>query len=89
MTEDFLGCKLGKHYEILDYDADYSHPDRMLSFSVKIPSDRFQKVLAFCEKEVEAKGGKSDITEEEKYTHIETFSRDELGFKKDYEVFKG
>jgi hypothetical protein len=29
------------------------------------------------------------MTEEEKYTHIETFSRDERGFKKDYEVLRG
>lgn len=51
MTERFLGCKLGKDYEILEYDVDFSHPDRPLSIAIKLPLQRFQKVIDFCKEE--------------------------------------
>lgn len=51
MTERFLGCKLGKDYEILEYDVDFSHPDRPLSIAIKLPLQRFQKVADFCKDE--------------------------------------
>lgn len=51
MTERFLGCKLGKDYEILEYDVDFSHPDRPLSISIRLPIQRFQKVADFCKDE--------------------------------------
>ena len=50
-AERFLGCKLGKDYEILEYDVDFSHPDRPLSFSLRLPPQRFQKVVDFCKRE--------------------------------------
>lgn len=56
-AEQFLGCRLGRNYEIMDYDADFSHPDRQLNFSIKLPPNRFQKVMAFCEKEVKKEAG--------------------------------
>ena len=67
-VEQFLGYKLGRKYEILDYDADFSHPDRQLNFSIKLPVDRFQAVVAYCEEEVkkeveeiQTKDGKYDV----------------------------
>ena len=88
-AEEFLGYKLGKKYEILDYDADFSHPDRMLNFSVKVPSDKFKEVVEYCEKEL---AGRSDITsrtEEDGYTYIESFFQDEWGFQKSLQVLSG
>jgi hypothetical protein len=68
LAERFLGYKLGRDNEVLDYDADYSHPDRPLSFTIKIPNDRFQALVDYCRKEValesestRAKDGKYDI----------------------------
>lgn len=68
IAERFLGCKLGKDYEILEYDVDYSHPDRPLSISIKLPPQRYEKVAAFCEDEaskgldrIREKDGEHDI----------------------------
>ena len=60
MAEKFLGCKLGKHYQFLDYDADYSHPDRPLSFFVNIPTENFRAIIDFCYEEAEKKDKKSE-----------------------------
>ena len=88
-AEQFLGYRLGKKYEIMDYDADFSHPDRPLNFSIKLPADRFQAVVAFCEKEVkkeagviQARDGKYDVITSPIY-------QTNNGFKKTEEVLWG
>ena len=63
MAERFLGCKLGKHYQFLEYDADYSHPDRPLSFFVNIPTEDFRAIIDFCYEEAEKKDGIRDTTQ--------------------------
>ena len=88
-AESFLGCKFGKKYEILDYDADFSHPDRILNFSVKLPSDKFNEVVEFCEQEIANRQEKTDRTVKDGYTFIESFSRDEWGFEKSQPVLSG
>jgi hypothetical protein len=88
-VEEFLGYKLGRTYEILDYDADYSHPDRQLSFEVKLPPAKFEDVVEFCEKEVDAREEKTTWTEEAGYTYIETFSQDGSGYIKSLQVLYG
>ena len=89
ITEEFLGCKLGRHYEILDYDADSSHPDRQLNFSVKVPSDKFHEVVEYCEKEA-AKESEPVKTKEGKYDIITSpIHRGYRGFEKTEEVLWG
>lgn len=89
IAEEFLGCKLGKHYQLLDYDADYSHPDRPLSFFVNIPTEDFIAVRDFCYEEAEKNDGKQIKTERKGYTYIETFLRTQQGFQKRQEVLSG
>ena len=89
MAEKFLGCKLGKHYQFLDYDADYSHPDRPLSFFVNIPTEDFRAIIDFCYEEAEKKDGIRDTTQRKNLTYIETFSRTHQGFQKEQEVLSG
>ncbi len=88
IAEKFLGCKLGKHYQFLDYNANYSHPDRPLSFSVAIPTEDFRSVMDFCYEEAERNDRKQIRTEKE-YTFIETFSRTHKGYQKSQEVLLG
>ena len=89
IAEEFLGCRLGKHYQFLDYNADYSHPDRPLIFSVTIPTEDFRSVIDFCFDEAEKNDGKQIRTEKKGYTFIETFSRTPKGFQKSQEVLSG
>jgi len=88
-AESFLGCKFGKKYEILDYDADFSHPDRTLNFSIKLPAERFKEVVEYCEQEIATKEQVTTRIEENGYTYIESISRDEWGFEKSQEVLSG
>ena len=88
-AEQFLGYRLGKEYEIMDYDADFSHPDRQLNFSVKVPSDKFHEVVEYCEKEA-AKESESVKTKEGKYDIITSpIHRGYRGFEKTEEVLCG
>lgn len=89
MAEKFLGCKLGKHYQFLDYGADYCHPDRPLSFFVNIPTENFRAIIDFCYEEAEKKDGIRDTTQRKSLTYIETFSRTHQGFQKEQEVLSG
>ena len=89
MAEKFLGCKLGKHYQFLDYDADYCHPDRPLSFFVNIPTEEFRSIIDFCYEEAEKKDGRRDMTQRNRLTYIETFTRTHQGFQKEQEVLFG
>ena len=89
IVEEFLGCKLGKHYQFLDYDADYSHPDRPLTFFVNIPTEDFIAVRDFCYEEAEKNDRKLIKTERKGYTYIETFLRTQQGFQKRLEVLSG
>ena len=89
MAEEFLGCKIGKDYQFLDYNADYSHPDRPLSFFVNIPTEDFIAVRDFCYDEAEKKDGIKDTTEKKGRLYIETFSRTHEGFQKEQEVLYG
>ena len=82
MTERFLGCKLGKDYEILEYDVDFSHPDRPLSISIKLPPQRFQKVVDFCKDEaskgqeiIRKKDGDYDINTESLHKTTEGYQK--------------
>lgn len=89
IAEKFLGCKFGDYYQFLDYDADYSHPDRPLSFFINIPTEDFRAVINHCYDEAEKKDGIKDTTEKKGYTYIETFSRTSKGFQKEQEVLYG
>ena len=89
IAEEFLGCKLGKHYQFLDYNADYSHPDRPLSFFVNIPTEDFIAVRDFCYEEAEKNDGKQIKAERKGYTYIETFLQTQQGFQKRQEVLSG
>lgn len=86
MTERFLGCKLGRDYQIMEYDAKYYHPDRQLKFSIKLPEKRFQKVIEYCKKEMEVNDGLPKRTSDKNYTYIESFLRTEQGFQKNLEI---
>ena len=88
-AEEFLGYKLGKIYEILDYDADFSHPDRQLNFSIKVPSYKFNEVVEYCERELAGKEKAMNRTEEDGYIYIESLCRDEWGFQKSLQVLSG
>ena len=70
MAEKFLGCKLGKDYELLEYDIDFSHPDRPLSLSIKLSPQRFQRVIDYCNKV--ASKGQTRIIQEERDNEIIT-----------------
>ena len=61
-VEQFLGYKLGRKYEFLDYDADFSHPDRQLNFSIKIPSKKFKEIVGYCEREASKEKPKTEGT---------------------------
>ena len=89
IEEEFLGCELGEYYQFLDYDADYSHPDRSLSFFVNIPTEDFRAIIDFCYEEAEKKDGIKDTTERKSHTYIESFSRTIKGFQKEQEVLSG
>lgn len=86
MTERFLGCKLGKDYEFLEYDVDFSHPDRPLSFSIKLPSQRFQKVIDFCKEEA-SKGQNKIIQKDGDHdTYTQPIHKTVEGYQKFEEV---
>ncbi len=88
-AEQFLGYKLGRKYEFLDYDADFSHPDRQLNFSVKVPSEKFYEVVKYCEKET-AKESEPSKTKDGKYDIITSpIRRGYRGFEKTEEVLWG
>lgn len=88
-AEQFLGYKLGRKYELLDYDADFSHPDRQLNFSIKIPEEKFQEIVAYCEREA-AKESEPSITKDGKYDIITSpIQRGYRGFEKTEEVLWG
>ena len=89
IAEEFLGCKFGDYYQFLDYDADYSHPDRPLSFFINIPTEDFKAIINHCYDEAEKKDRIKDTTEKKGYTFIETFSRTSKGFQKEQEVLYG
>lgn len=88
-AEKFLGHKIGRTYELMDYDADFSHPDRQLNFSIKIPTEKFQEIVAYCEKEA-AKESEPVRTKDGKYDIITSpIRRSEWGFEKTEEVLLG
>ena len=86
MAERFLGCKLGKDYDILEYDVDFSHPDRPVSISFKLPLLRFQKMVDFCKEE--ASKGQNKIIQQDGDNEIITIPlhKTEDGFEKFEEV---
>ena len=86
MAERFLDYKLGKDYEILEYDVDFSHPDRPLSFSIKLPSQRFQKVIDFCKEEA-SKGQNKIIQKDGNHdTYTQPIHKTVEGYQKFEEV---
>ena len=86
IAERFLGCKLGKDYEILEYDVDFSHPDRPLSISIKLPLQRFQKVADFCKNEA-SKGQEKIIKKDGEHDTItEPLHKTKEGYQKFEEV---
>lgn len=86
MTERFLGCKLGKDYEILEYDVDFSHPDRPLTFSLRLPPHRFQKVVDFCNSEA-SKGQNKIIQKDGDHdTYTQPIHKTVEGYQKFEEV---
>lgn len=85
-AERFLGCKLGKDYEILEYDVDFSHPDRPLSFSLRLPPQRFQKVVDFCKREA-SKGQNKIIQKDGDHdTYTQPIHKTVEGYQKFEEV---
>ena len=85
-AERFLGCKLGKDYEILEYDVDFSHPDRPLSFSLRLPPHRFQKVVDFCNSEA-SKGQNKIIQKDGDHdTYTQPIHKTVEGYQKFEEV---
>ena len=88
-VEQFLGYKLGRKYEFLDYDADFSHPDRQLNFSIKIPSKKFKEIVGYREREA-SKESKPSKTKDGRYDIITSpIQRGYRGFEKTEEVLWG
>lgn len=85
-AERFLGCKLGKDYEIIEYDVDFSHPDRPLSFSLRIPPQRFQKVVDFCKSEASKYQDKIIKKDGDHATYTQPIHKTAEGFQKFEEV---
>lgn len=73
----------------MDYDADFSHPDRLLNFSIKLPTDRFQAVVAFCEKEVKKEAGVIQAGDGKYDVITSPIYQTNNGFKKTEEVLWG
>lgn len=88
-TEEFLGYKIGKEYEILDYDAKSYHPDQPLSFSIKLPTEKFQKVIEFCESEAKKELGDTRDKDGEYDVITSPIHRTSYGYTKDKEVING
>lgn len=88
-AEQFLGYRLGRKYEIMDYDADFSHPDRQLNFSIKLPPEKFKEVIEYCEKEIKTRKEETTWTEKAGFMYIETFSRDGKGYWKSLQILSG
>lgn len=86
MTERFLGCKLGKDYENLEYDVDFSHPDRLLSFSLRLPPQRFQKVVDFCNSEASKYQDKIIKKDGDYVTYTQPIHKTSEGYQKFEEV---
>ena len=86
ITERFLGCKLGKDYEIIEYDVDYSHPDRPLSISIKLPPQRFQKVVEFCNSEAIKYQDKTIKKDGEHDVYTQPIHKTTAGYEKFEEV---
>ena len=85
-AERFLGCKLGKDYEILEYDVDFSHPDRPLSFSLRLPSQRFQKVVDYCISEASKYQDKIIKKDGDHTTYTQPIHKTAEGYQKFEEV---
>lgn len=84
VAEEFLDFKLGKRYQTLDYDAKYYHPDRMLSFTLKLPDKKFMAIVKYCEEQVK-KYPKAKIEHHEDYDSIVSFIQTGNTFIKDQE----
>lgn len=89
IAQEFLGYKLGKEYEILDYDAKSYHPDQPLSFSIKLPTEKFQKVIEFCESEAKKELGDTRDKDGEYDVITSPIHRTSYGYTKDKEVING